>query len=161
MTTSASPSSDLLTYEDAAALLGITVGAVKHAVGMGKLHPRRFPGSTRKYLERADVLAYPDRRNSPISDDAPVRRRRSIGEPISAPDTAPAPPAPPDADTLRELAAALSGPTIEALRDAQATSRAGIEGLVRIAFGLALGATGGAGAPELAQGAQGMMTRPK
>lgn len=158
MTTPASLSNDLLTYEDAAALLGITVGAVKHAVGMGKLHPRRFPGSTRKYLERADVLAYPDRRNSPISDDAPIKRRR-MGEPTPAPDAAS--PSVPDADTLRELAAALSGPTIEALRDAQATSRAGIEGLVRIAFGLALGATGGAGAPELAQGAQGMMTRPK
>ena len=158
MTTPAtSPASpDLITYEDAATLLGLSVSAIRRAVGMGKLHPVRFPGSSRKYLERGDVLTYPDRRNAPVEESAPVKRG-IVGASEASPPL-------PDAEKLRELAAALSGPTIEALRDAQATSRAGIEGLVRIAFGLALGATGGAGAPELAQGVQGeqgMMTRPK
>lgn len=142
MTTPAkSPASpDLITYEDAATLLGLSVGAIRRAVGMGKLHPVRFPGSSRKYLERGDVLTYPDRRNAPVDDSAPVKR-----DVIGAPD---APPPLPDAEKLRELAQALSAPTIEALRDAQATSRAGIEGLVRIAFGLAVGATGGLTSPK-------------
>lgn len=142
MNTPASSSSDLLTYEDAAALLGITVGAVKHAVGMGKLHPRRFPGSTRKYLERADVLAYPDRRNSPISDDAPIKRRRDASEPSPALDEVS--PARPDAAQLRELAGALSGPTLEAFREAMSTARHGVGSLAQIAFGVALGASGAA-----------------
>lgn len=135
--TSASPS-DLLTYEDAAALLGISVGAVKRAVSMGKLHPRRFPGTNRKYLDRTDVLTYPDRRNAPLSDAAPIKRHRGVG----ASTDASASQGLPDAAQLRELAGALSGPTLEAFREAMSTARHGVGSLAQIAFGVALGTSG-------------------
>lgn len=53
-----SQASDLVTYEEAAELLGISYRGVKHAVQHGGLSPVRFTGSTRKYFHRADVLAY-------------------------------------------------------------------------------------------------------
>lgn len=126
---------DLLTYEEAAALLGIGVGAVKSAIAKGKLRPIRIAGSTRKYLERSDVLAYPERRNARI----PGRK--------------PEPPVTLDAAQLRELAMALSGPSLEALREAHETTRQAINGLAQIAIGVVMGASGAS--------AQGMMPHPK
>lgn len=131
-------SADLLTYREAGELLGIGAGAVARAIAKGKLHPIKLPGSAVKYLRRSEVLDYPQRRWVPV-------RNFEKGEAQASATPAPAIP---DAAQLRELATALSGPTMEALRDAQATSRAGVEGLVRIAVGLAVGAMGGLSSPK-------------
>lgn len=129
---------DLLTYEEAAALLNIQRAAIQTAIGNGKLHPIKLPGSARKYLRRDDVLSYPERRNAPVA-----HREKPI-----------APPTPPasealDAAKLRELAGALSGPTLEAFREAMSTARHGVGSLAQIAFGVALGASGMAGGAAL------------
>jgi hypothetical protein len=53
---------DLLTYHQAAELIGISYSAIAQAVGNKRLHPIRVPGRGKyKYLSRAEVLAYRDR----------------------------------------------------------------------------------------------------
>lgn len=49
---------DLLSYEEAARVLGITVGSLKLVIHRGILHPIKLPGSRRKFLRRSDLDAY-------------------------------------------------------------------------------------------------------
>lgn len=125
---------DYLTYEEAAAALGLQMSSLRTAISTGKLRPIKVQGLTRKFISQAEVDSYHARKGN--------RGFEREAAPANTIET-------PDAAKLRELAAALSGPTIEAMReaqatarDAQATARHGIEGLVRIAIGLAIGASG-------------------
>lgn len=59
MSTATTPAPhDLLTYEEAAAYLGVTVHAIRHAVSLGNLKSRKFPRDARKYLSRQQLDDY-------------------------------------------------------------------------------------------------------
>lgn len=49
---------DLLTYEEAAHEVGITLGSLKQVVNRGILHPIKISGERRKFLKREEVLRY-------------------------------------------------------------------------------------------------------
>lgn len=148
---------DYLTYEEAAKALGLQPTSLRAAISAGKLHPLKVQGLGRKFISRAEVDSYHARKGNRGFEREPA--------PANTFETA-------DAARLRELAAALSGPTIEALREAQVTAREAqvtaqhaMSGLVQIAVGVALGASGMA-TQGLAQGltqglTQGLMTSPK
>jgi hypothetical protein len=51
---------DLLTYEEAAREIGVTLSAVKQTVNRGLLHPIKIPRERHKFLSREEVLRYRD-----------------------------------------------------------------------------------------------------
>ncbi len=79
----------LLTYEDAADTLGLQLSTIKQLVYREVLHPISVPGSTHKYLSRAEIEWY-DRRRSrsgPVDEPNPYVEARQVKQYDAALDT--------------------------------------------------------------------------
>ena len=55
---------DLMTYQETADYLHITLQSLRTAVADGRLHSVKIPGIQHKFIKRVDVLAYHDRARS-------------------------------------------------------------------------------------------------
>jgi hypothetical protein len=55
----------LLTYEEAAHEIGLTLGSLKQVIGRGMLHPVKVPRQRRKFLRREEVMEYRDGKKMP------------------------------------------------------------------------------------------------
>jgi len=116
--------SDLITYQQAAELLGVTYSAVAQAVGNQRLHPTRIPGSKFKYLHRGEVMAYRDRDRSAAINPTTT--------PVESPMLS--------ADALSALVDSLGASTGQEIRNA---GRDVINGIITARVALLQVATGG------------------
>ncbi len=71
----------LLTYEEAARHLGITVGALSSAISRRRIHPVRLPGHIRKFVKVSDLEAYRhvrDGEHQSVSEPATPREQPAL-----------------------------------------------------------------------------------
>lgn len=55
----------LLTYEEAAHEIGLTLGSLRQVIGRGMLHPVKVPRQRRKFLRHEEVIEYRDGKKMP------------------------------------------------------------------------------------------------
>ena len=69
--------SDLMTYQETADYLHMTLQSVRTAVDEGRLHSVKIPGIVHKFIKRADVMAYHDRARS---TEAPTEAPQALAQ---------------------------------------------------------------------------------
>lgn len=116
---------DLMSYQEAADALGMTLGSVRTAVHERRLRPVKLPGHVNKYIRRQDLDVYREHRRVDYAGQEKTREQATtdVAAPISPAE-------------MQAYAQALAAPMESLARNtAQAAIREAVPGMIVMVLG--------------------------